>query len=460
MQKPFERNDEEFERLLSYGIAALKGGDKAQARRWLEKATRIRTTDARPWLWLSGTTENVNEQRTFLERAVSADPANAAARRGLVMLSEKLDKTRLMEEGQGIQASQPSTPEEAETREYTCPNCGGQMQFNIHAEQLTCIYCAYAFSVESQPAADSAEQPIDFVLPTTRAHRWSEAQQRVACQNCGSVTLLEPDQRSDQCPYCGSNRLVATQLQVEWVDPQAIGVMKIDQKQAQQQVRAWLGKGWFAPDDLLRKAGAIQLRAAYYPFWTFDGTLEIPWSCEVNEGTSKNPRWVSRVGTEFQFFDDVLISGLRSLRTSQAAAIEPFQLKELVEFSPDYLAGWLALNYDLPLADASLLARQKVVKTIRKDLYFKIEPGREKRNISTGAGQWSGMTFKHILLPLWVGNYLYQGKSYRVLINGQTGKVGGEKPRDRVKIALYIILGLLALGLLLALVYWLLTQMA
>jgi hypothetical protein len=43
------------------------------------------------------------------------------------------------------------------------------------------------------------------------------------------------------------------------------------------------------------------------------------------------------------------------------------------------------------------------------------------------------MTYKHILLPLWVGNYRYQGKVYRVIINGQTGKVNGQKPQDRLK---------------------------
>jgi hypothetical protein len=40
------------------------------------------------------------------------------------------------------------------------------------------------------------------------------------------------------------------------------------------------------------------------------------------------------------------------------------------------------------------------------------------------------VTFKHVLLPLWVGTYRYRGRQYPVLINGQTGKVSGEKPRD------------------------------
>ncbi|HBY08802.1 MAG TPA: hypothetical protein DEH22_13870 [Chloroflexi bacterium] len=48
------------------------------------------------------------------------------------------------------------------------------------------------------------------------------------------------------------------------------------------------------------------------------------------------------------------------------------------------------------------------------------------------------MTFKNVLLPLWIGTYNYQGKEYKVYVNGQTGKVTGEKPRDLLKTILII----------------------
>jgi hypothetical protein len=234
--------------------------------------------------------------------------------------------------------------------------------------------------------------------------------------------------------------------------------MKVNEAKASEQAKKWLGSGLFAPDDLGRATKKLIVRPAYYPFWTFNGTLEIPWRCEVNEGTGKNPNWVFRNGTEFEFFDDVLISGLRSLSDSEVASIAPFPLKQLQAFSPEQLAGWLALDYDLPLSDASLNARQTVIKQVRRDLYHKIEPGREKRNLDNGAGKWSGMTFKNILLPLWVSTYTYQGKVYRVLVNGVTGKAGGSKPRDSFKIALVILL-LIAIFALIALVfYWLSTR--
>ncbi len=455
MQDDFFRSEkEQFERLLNNGIAALKGGDMPQARRWLEKASRIFPSDARPWLWLSATTEDVAEKRTFLERAVAAEPANAAARRGLVLLSSQVDHSRLLAEGQSPDRLPPGETQPSTTQGYACSNCGASLNFEISLSQMSCPHCGYAQPVANQPATSAAGQPIDFVLPTTRAHRWAESQQRVSCANCGALSLLPPGLRADHCPYCGSNRLVASPEQVELLDPQIILLMKLDEAQAMAQAQTWLGAGALAPDDLAPRAGRLHLRPAYYPFWCFDGTLEIPWRCEVNEGTDRNPRWVSRSGTEFQFFDDVLAPGLRSLPSALADRLGPFDLQSALEFKPEYLAGWPALNYDLPLSDASLNARQSVVQQVSRGLYHKIEPGKQKRNIQTGAGQWSGMTYSHLLLPLWVGGYTYQGRAFRVWVNGQTGKADGEKPRDSVKIALYVILAFIVIAFFLFLAYW------
>ncbi len=425
--------EQRFKSLLNEGIAAVKGGNRQQAKRLLVQATQIRAADASPWLWLSATTDDPEEQRIYLERAVAAEPSNAAARRGLVMLSDKLDRDRLMEEGASIQPRQAVEPEEAQAEAHICPKCGGNMVFDIHKSELTCQYCGAIQVTEQRLVADAAEQVMDFVMPTTRAHRWAEAQQRVACEHCGAISILPPGQTADRCPYCGSNRFVTSHETMELVDPQVIALMKLGEQEVNRRVKAWFGKGLFAPDDLTSSARGIKLYPAYYPFWTFDGTLEIPWSCEVNEGTNKNPRWVQRSDSEFKFFDDILVPGIRAMPSSEVADIEPFDLKDLVEFSPEYLAGWNALTYDYPLADASLRAREKVIQQVRRTLYANIEPGHQKRNINTGAGKWSGLTFKHVLLPLWVGTYRYRGKEYRLLVNGQTGKVGGRKPRDTLK---------------------------
>ncbi len=454
-----DRTDQRYEELLRDGISAAKTGQHYVALRLLNRALLMNPNDVRPYIWLSATTEDPEEQRGYLEKAVILDPGNVAARRGLAVLNGKIKGDRILAEGEQVNPRHPAEPQDVEAQTFLCPQCGGRMTFDIQHSQLACEYCGHQQEVHSEtddgPVADLAEQVLEFVMPTSSGHRWAEGQQRLSCELCGAVTILPPEEKSTQCPYCGSNQLIAATEVNEIIDPQVIAVMKLDRKQAAMQVRKWLGSGWFAPDDLLETSYHLSLHPGYYSCWTYDGTIEVRWNCEINVGSGRYARWEPRSGVETRFFDDVLVPGVQSIQPHELENVGPFDLKAVQAFEPEYLAGWPTLIYNRSLSDASLLARESVTRRIRNQLYHLIEPGKEKRRLRTGTGSWSGMTFKHILLPLWVGNYRYGGKAYRLLINGQTGKVAGEKPRDRVKIILMWIIAAMAVVLVIWLIVWL-----
>ena len=53
--------------------------------------------------------------------------------------------------------------------------------------------------------------------------------------------------------------------------------------------------------------------------------------------------------------------------------------------------------------------------------------------------QFSYVTFKHVLLPIWIAAYRYGDKPYQFLVNGQTGEVVGRAPWSFWKIFLTIL---------------------
>jgi hypothetical protein len=53
--------------------------------------------------------------------------------------------------------------------------------------------------------------------------------------------------------------------------------------------------------------------------------------------------------------------------------------------------------------------------------------------------QFSGQTFKHVLLPIWLVGYRYGARDFQVVINGATGQVAGEYPKSWVKIGLAVL---------------------
>ena len=55
----------------------------------------------------------------------------------------------------------------------------------------------------------------------------------------------------------------------------------------------------------------------------------------------------------------------------------------------------------------------------------------------------SDVTFKHILLPVWLAAYKYRGQSYQFVVNGRTGRVQGERPYSAWKIGFAVIIGLI-----------------
>ncbi len=465
----FSKNisNREYENLLREGILAVKDGRLALARRLLNRAAAQNPQDARVWLWLSGTTEDSQERRLLLEKAVGADPHNAAARKGLAMLEKHPELDRfdpaVPQGGEHLAGADRISPEEplpAGTQTFECPKCGGRMRFELGENDPVCESCGFVQSTGKELAADDAEAPIVHVMHQPRGHTWAASRHEVVCEKCGAHRMEEPGRKTSSCPYCGSNQMIDSTELKELLDPQVIALFRLDSSEAHDRAREWLSTGLFAPDDLQEQVKKMALRPAYYPFWTFDGSVEISWSADVREPGSRGAYgrqlWQYMDGVVVEFFDDILVSGVSALGRDEVAGIEPFNLKDVIAFEPEHLAGWPAMYYDLPLSEASLLARQRVIQKLRPRIRQQVAPGMESRNVQIGGGNWSGVTFKHVLLPIWIGTYTYQGESYRVLVNGQTGKVGGEKPRDWVKqIGIWLIVLLLGLGL-----FWLIAWLA
>ena len=72
-------------------------------------------------------------------------------------------------------------------------------------------------------------------------------------------------------------------------------------------------------------------------------------------------------------------------------------------------------------------------------------PGDTYRNLQIHP-TYSGQTFKHVLVPMWLLTYNYGARAFQVIVNGYTGRIAGKYPYSVWKIVLLVMLALIALG--------------
>jgi hypothetical protein len=136
------------------------------------------------------------------------------------------------------------------------------------------------------------------------------------------------------------------------------------------------------------------------------------------------------------------VLGSKALPKKYTDNLQPWDLSALEPYTPEFLAGFQAEGYSIELEEGYDEARDHMDRVIRRDVAFDIGGDRQRiHNIQTAV---SDVTFKHILLPVWMAAYKYRGKSYRFVVNGQTGRVQGERPYSAIKIAIAVTVGLLA----------------
>ena len=115
----------------------------------------------------------------------------------------------------------------------------------------------------------------------------------------------------------------------------------------------------------------------------------------------------------------------------------------LEPYKPDYLAGFRAEGYQVELTDSFTEARDFMDRMILRDVKYDI--GGDEQRVSDVDTDVADVTFKHILLPVWLAAYKYRDRAFRFVVNGRTARVQGERPYSAWKITFSVLLGLVAL---------------
>lgn len=348
----------------------------------------------------------------------------------------------------------PDKPVVPSVRVFPCKNCGASLHFAPGVGKLTCTTCGTFNDLPSFSDADvaRAHEELDYrsAIANKQGNEVGIEVQVVDCPQCGAQTRFDPNVVASVCAFCASPMVSAKAHAGRQIQPRAIVPFSIETRSAQDLFRKWIQSRWFAPNALKKTVDKVDgVRGVYVPCWTFDAETFSKYEgqrgvhrtvYEQVRDNKGNVVTVARTVTDWYYvngevhvnFDDTLILASESIPEHLASVLQGWDVSKLSPFSDDFVAGFTVEAYQLALEPAfdkaQTIFRGGVESAIRRDI------GGDDQRVSSFDMQFGNIAFKHILLPVWICSYKFANKSWRVVVNGQTGDVKGDRPWSPWKI--------------------------
>ena len=342
---------------------------------------------------------------------------------------------------------------ENRTSVMKCPSCGADMIYDAESGKLLCEHCG----TQKEIAGKTSEE-LDFERLLTDKGGWKESHV-FRCENCGAQEVLDKNEIAKQCPFCGATNIVETS-ELPDIRPNAVVPFRVAIKDAASAVKTWVRKRLFAPQKFRKSAKPEKMQGVYMPAFSFDSQTYSYYTAvlgkhyyvtrRVNGKTvqERRTRYFTVSGNFDMFFDDVLIQASGSIDQKSLNKLQPFQTNDSREYTGAYLSGYTATQNSKSGLECWEEAKDVIAGRLRSAILSRyVYDEVSSFRIST---QYAGITFKYILLPVYVGHCKWHAKIYNFFVNGLNGKVTGKAPVSPLKVIITI---LIAAGVLVGLYF-------
>lgn len=339
---------------------------------------------------------------------------------------------------------------------YKCPTCGGDLAWNAATHSFKCKYCDDEFTNEQLESL--GENEID--ENKAEKHRELEGNKALytatdgtdnsdlvayTCSHCGAEIITNRTTAATICVYC-QNPVVMSEQVIGDFSPKYVIPFKVEKSKVMAAFKKFAKKPLtpksFNPDAVVEK-----MQGVYVPFWLYSGSAS-----GVIRGTGENDITTNRNGARYKetsYYEftrsgsidisNVPVDASQKIEDDAMDSIEPYDQRDLTEFSPAYLAGFLAERYDLDADKCFERAELRIKNSLKSSLersanYDRVQTKSFDASVNIKSRDYA-------LLPSWLLYTKYEDKNYLFAMNGQTGKFIGNLPIDKVKLAIYTAIG-------------------
>lgn len=337
-----------------------------------------------------------------------------------------------------------------DTTQYKCPSCGGTLEFNPKKGNLLCPFCDSEYDLETaktfQKAGETQEQSSTGT-DSNAGFDWGKFKKFnfddngtlddmnvYVCQSCGAAIETDQQTAAMACPYCGNNVILDSKLEGS-LRPNAIIPFRITPETLPAAVRAFYKKKILLPKGFFSENQIGKVQGVYVPFWLYD--CHVDGRVTLNATRVRHYRQGQYDCTETSFFllerdgemafSKIPVDASTRMDNDLMDSIEPFDYSGLTAFEKPYLTGYLAERFDTD-PDQELPRADRRMRQSTADAFKKTAGGYTTVSIKENNMRADQVAVKYVLLPVYLLNCTYNGKTYRYAVNGQTGKVVGELP--------------------------------
>ncbi len=328
-----------------------------------------------------------------------------------------------------------------------CPSCGSNMVFSASKQALFCEHCGTVRSFEKNLNV----QEIDIEKGFSESQSWEEDTKVFACSNCGAKMVLEKNETANDCPFCGTAHVAKTE-ELSGIKPNAVLPFQFDADTANLSAVKWARKKLFAPRKFKKDFNGGKLKGVYLPFFTFDSNTSSVYVGRIGKrytrtvGSGNNRRtetyivWQNIRGNYNFNFDDVTITAGEKFSQKQYDKAKPFTTEKTCVYEDKFLFGYMAYHYERYIktcwGEAKGMIDRAIERAILSQYNYDVV---DYLNVNT---THSNVTFKYLLMPMYMLGYGYKKKIYNIFVNGSTCTVSGKTPVSPWRVSFATFLGL------------------
>ena len=311
---------------------------------------------------------------------------------------------------------------------YECPNCGGNLKFDIESQDLHCKACnthmdPYSFSKEKD-AEESQEYDVTIFT----------------CPQCAGEIYSTDETAAAFCTFCGASTILDSRLTKE-KRPKYILPFQKTKEDCKQAYFKTISRAWFAPRELKDPKYVDGFRGIYMPYWLYDmnikGRTAFPGTKSYRRGDYDITKHYNIEGDIDCEYNGISYDASAAFSDSISQRLAPFDTKKMKPFTPAFLSGFYAdvadVDEEIYRKSATDFVKERLSSYLREDKTMRSyhafnDVDKLKRYMNIAGQQEEAAMF-----PVWFMSYRKGNRVAYATVNGQTGKVVADLPVDPVK---------------------------